>query len=207
MHTDDQPTAQNPLPPTASRWEWFKQKMQTRHARRWLALYAFFESVILPVPTDIFLALMVFANKRSAIQLAVLTTAASIAGAVVLYFMTLFFDQFIFQSLVASFGFESDIQHAAQALQRVAFIAMFIAAFSPIPYTPAIIAAGLLGMNFFVFLFASILGRGLRYGLVSFAVYVFGASIVPNIQKTSIVITSVITAIVIVLWFVFQFFT
>ena len=184
-------------------WAWFEAQMQTRYAERWLAVYSFFEAVILPFPTDIFLALMVFANRARAVWLTILTTLSSLAGAIVLFFITVFFNEVILQSLIQSAGLEESVVQASAAIQGVAFVAIFLAAFTPIPYTPAIIAAALLNVNFGVFVLASIAGRGIRYSVVSLFVYFFGIALLPRLKRVSTVATAVVVSVLALVWFVF----
>lgn len=172
-----------------ARWEWFSQKAQTPHAEVWLATYSFFESILLPFPTDPFLAVMVYANKRRWVWLAVITTLSSVAGAVVGYIVAYFLYSTLGAPLADLLGVTEQIQSLSQTLRDYTFSATFIGAFTPIPYTPVILAAGFLKANFFLFILASILARGLRYGLVAVLTYVFGVSIVPRLGKWANTIT------------------
>jgi membrane protein YqaA with SNARE-associated domain len=57
------------------------------------------------------------------------------------------------------------------------FWIVFTAGFTPIPYKVFTIAAGLFNLNLFVFITASILGRGLRFFIVAFFMKLFGQKI------------------------------
>ena len=184
-------------------WEWFRQKSQTKAAQVWLGLYSFFESVILPFPTDVFLALMVLAHRARVIRFVVITTVSGVLGAVFLYVATTLFYTAILEPLVISLGWQSAIMHASETIQDYTFLATFIGAFSPIPYTPVIIAAGLLRADFISFLFASIVGGGLRYVIVSTLVYFLGEPILRVLSRYVALITlGVVIAFTAVVFFV-----
>ena len=51
---------------------------------------------------------------------------------------------------------------------------LFLAGFTPLPYKVFTISSGLIGFNFFAFIFISIISRGLRFFIVSFLSYKFG---------------------------------
>jgi membrane protein YqaA with SNARE-associated domain len=178
-----------------ARWEWFKEKAQTAYARRWLGAYSFFESLILPFPTDVFLAMMVHADRRRAVHLTILTTLTSVLGAVVAYFIAYFFYTSFGEPIALYLGIADEVVRIAETLNHYAFVATFIGAFTPIPYTPVILAAGILRADFFAFLVASLLGRGLRYSLVSICTVFFGVSLLPVIEQYTARVTFLIVGI------------
>lgn len=182
--------------------EWFRKKSQTKAAEWWLAVYSFFESVVLPFPTDVFLSLMVLANRTKAIRLVVITTLSGVFGAVVLYVSTILFYNVLLEPFVIRFGIEGAIAAASDSIQEFTFIATFIGAFTPIPYTPVILAAGLLRADFFAFVLASLAGRGLRYAIVAAVTYFFGAEVLPRLTRFMSVAT---IALVFVIAIVFLF--
>ena len=51
------------------------------------------------------------------------------------------------------------------------------AAFSPIPFKVATIAAGATGMTFWLFMLVSLIGRGLRFIIVAAILRLFGAPV------------------------------
>ena len=51
---------------------------------------------------------------------------------------------------------------------------LFLAGFTPLPYKVFTIASGLISFNFFIFIFISLVSRGLRFFIVSYLSYKFG---------------------------------
>jgi membrane protein DedA with SNARE-associated domain len=58
-----------------------------------------------------------------------------------------------------------------------AFLAIFTAAFTPIPYKIFTLASGALGVSLGVLVVASIFGRGGRFFIVATAIYFFGPTV------------------------------
>ena len=51
---------------------------------------------------------------------------------------------------------------------------LFLAGFTPLPYKVFTIASGLIGFNIIIFVFISLISRGLRFFIVSYLSYRFG---------------------------------
>jgi membrane protein DedA with SNARE-associated domain len=86
------------------------------------------------------------------------------------------------------------------------FAAIFLAAFTPIPYKVFVLGAGFLKINFFIFLLASTLGRGLRYLLIAYFVRVFGSRATALLSRYSMLLTvavMVIIAVYLMKYFIF----
>ena len=73
------------------------------------------------------------------------------------------------------------IRNSATRLWGVWFLA--VAAFTPIPFKVATIAAGATGMSFGPFVLVSALGRGARFFLVAGILRIFGAPVRRTIEK------------------------
>lgn len=177
-----------------TRWEWFREKAQTRRAEWWLGAYSFFETVILPFPTDPFLALMVLVNRSRAVWLTLWTTLTSFAGSVFLYAVTVFFYTALVQPLVAAFGMEGIVNGVSAQVSAYTFGAVLFGAFSPLPYTPVVIAAGLLRVDFIPFALGAFLGRFVRYALVTALTLLFGIELLKRVGKAATILTIVALA-------------
>ena len=79
-------------------------------------------------------------------------------------------------------------------------IAVLSAAFTPIPYKVFTIASGILNMNFIQFTLASIIGRGLRFFIVSLVLMFFGESVKKYIELIILGVTIVIIVFFVVLY-------
>jgi membrane protein YqaA with SNARE-associated domain len=137
------------------------------HAERYLAGLSFAESSFFPIPPDVMLAPMSLAQTDKAFRFALITTVASVAGGILGYAIgTWFFD--LIQPLISNGGrWEHHYQLTKEWFSEWGFWAIFIAGFSPIPYKVFTITAGTIGMLFFPFVMASVIGRGARFFLVA----------------------------------------
>ncbi len=137
-----------------------------RHAEWYLAGLSFTESSFFPVPPDVMLAPMALARPERAWRLAALTTVASVLGGLFGYLIGHYAFIFI-EPWIQRVGYTEAYQHAQDWFREWGFWAIFIAAFTPIPYKMFTIAAGVIAMPLLPFVIASLIGRGARFFLVA----------------------------------------
>lgn len=130
-------------------------------------------AVAFPGPVDPFLAAYIMANRKKAWLGFLVATTASVLGGVMLYlFATFFTDQLLaLLSPEATVTFNEMISH----FDRGTFMLSLLGAFTPIPYGFVVIAAGVLKGNIFMFILGSLIGRGLRFGVVAYLTHKFGS--------------------------------
>lgn len=159
-------------------YDWVLSWADTPHGTTALAAISFVESSFFPIPPDVLqIALSVARPSRSFLYAAV-STVASVAGGVLGWLIgwglwkavePWFFDWVP--------GFSAEKFHSVEQLyQGNAFLAIFAAAFTPIPYKVFTIAAGVCSVPLGTLVAASVLGRGGRFFLVASATYFFGAA-------------------------------
>ncbi len=137
-----------------------------RHAEWYLAGLSFTESSFFPIPPDVMLAPMALARPERAWRLAALTTVASVLGGLFGYLIGHYAFTFI-EPWIQRVGYTEAYQHAQDWFREWGFWAIFIAAFTPIPYKMFTIAAGVIAMSLLPFVIASLIGRGARFFLVA----------------------------------------
>lgn len=141
-------------------------------AVRYLAVLSFAESSFFPIPPDVMLAPMALACRERAWHYAILTTVASVAGGAAGYLIGYFaFD--LVEPLMHRAGYWERYQRVHAWFENWGFWAIFLAGFSPVPYKLFTISAGVIAMNFPLFMLASLVGRGARFFLVA-GMMVFG---------------------------------
>lgn len=148
-----------------------------------LFLIALAESSVFPIPPDVLLIAIVAANTHRWLSAALLCSAGSMVGAMVGYGIGLMAMPTIGQPIV-------DFYHAQAAWARVEawysdFGVWFLlaAAFTPVPFKVATIAAGATGMAFWPFVIVSLIGRSARFFLVAIILRIFGAPVRAMIEK------------------------
>lgn len=172
----------------------------------WLALFilAFCESSWFPIPPDILLiALCLGAIKRS-FRFAAICLAGSIIGAAVGYCIGHFLwttpagdptaiATFFFNHVFSVEGFNN----VGALFDKYNFWIVFTAGFTPLPYKLFTIAGGLFDINFVMFIIASIVSRGLRFFLIAWLIWRFGAPIKVFIDKYFNLLATLFTALLI----------
>ena len=94
------------------------------------------------------------------------------------YLIGAFFFEFSAQ-IMSFYGYEDKLSNIKQNLINTdSFYAwlgiLFLAGFTPLPYKVFTIASGLISFNFLIFVFISLISRGLRFFIVSYLSYKFG---------------------------------
>ena len=164
-----------------------------------LALNSFIESFFLVPPPDILLIIMDLANPAKALLYAFICTIASALGGAVGYAIGYWGGRPAFNWLFRKGGKEKF--EAVEALyNKYGTYAVFFSAFTPIPYKVFTIASGILDMNFWKFMIASFLGRGLRFFLVSIVLMLFGEAIKQYIEVVIIAATILIIAFYVIIY-------
>ena len=149
-----------------------------KSSKYYLAIVSFFESSFFPIPPDVMIIPMVISKKNDFIKIFLITTIFSVLGGMLGYLIGAFF--FDFGSQIMSFyGYENKLSNIKENLvSSDGFYAwlgiLFLAGFTPLPYKVFTIASGLISFNFFIFIFISLVSRGLRFFIVSYLSYKFG---------------------------------
>ena len=149
-----------------------------KSSKYYLALVSFVESSFFPIPPDVMVIPMVISKKNDFIKIFLITTIFSVMGGMLGYLIGAFF--FDFGSQIMSFyGYEDKLSNIKENLVNsdnfYAWLGiLFLAGFTPLPYKVFTIASGLISFNFFIFIFISLVSRGLRFFIVSYLSYKFG---------------------------------
>ncbi len=149
-----------------------------KSSKYYLAIVSFVESSFFPIPPDVMIIPMVISKKNDFFKIFLITTIFSVLGGILGYLIGAFF--FDFGSQIMSFyGYENKLSNIKNNLVNSdGFYAwlgiLFLAGFTPLPYKVFTIASGLISFNFFVFIFISLVSRGLRFFIVSYLSYKFG---------------------------------
>jgi membrane protein YqaA with SNARE-associated domain len=158
------------------------QLLRSRFGLWVLGAISFVDSAVaFPGPVDPFLAAYIMANRANAWLGYMVATLASVLGGVMLYLFAAFFtDQLLaLLSPESTKTFNELVQHFDQGT----FMLAFLGAFTPIPYGFVVIAAGILKGNLFLLIIGSLLGRGIRFGVVAYLTYRFGESALTIAKK------------------------
>ena len=183
-----------------------------RSANPILAFIAFLESFIFPIPTDAMLIPMVIAKRNRFLKISLIAIIFSVLGALIGYLIGYVFFNEIGIKIFAIFGAENaNIFKEKLASETGLFsgiIILFIAGFTPLPFKIITISSGFVHFNIFFFIITCLLARGLRFFLVGYLTYKYGAAIGPFLEKKAgqwtIIISAIITMLAVGIYFIFN---
>jgi membrane protein YqaA with SNARE-associated domain len=165
-------------------YDWTMHWADTPWALSALFVIALAESSFFPIPPDVLLIAIVAANPARWLIAAVLCTAGSVVGALLGYVIGQAFMATVGQPIVDFYGAQAAWDQVV-TLYRGTWGVWFLAAaaFTPIPYKVATIAAGATGMPLVPFVLVSAIGRAGRFFLVAALLRLFGPPIRTFLEK------------------------
>lgn len=177
---------------------WFKKETDKKYVIYLLGVIAFFESVIFPIPVDIFTFTLAAAHPHKWKQYGTVATITSVLGALFGYALGFYlFDRFGMR-MIEFYGYETEFARVTELFNQNVFWVMFTSAFTPIPYKVFTVAGGALQVALAPFIIASILGRGLRFFAETYIPYRFGEKAGKHILKNFNKYTLIVAALIIV---------
>ncbi len=143
---------------------------ETALAVRLMLVFAFLESIVIPIPVDPLLIATVLARPEKWVKLVVTCTSASVFGGGVGWAIGSWLGTGVEQLFIY-------LPHAVAAPEKFAtvmdgflkwgILLVFIGAFSPLPYKVIAVTAGVAGFGLLPFLLVSAIGRGMRFAIVA----------------------------------------
>ena len=169
---------------TRSLYDWTIRWAETPQALTALFLIALAESSVFPIPPDVLLIAIVAARPGRWLEAAGLCAAGSVVGAVVGYAIGAGFMATVGTPIVEFYGAQEHWDRVV-ALYNGEWGVWFLAAaaFTPIPFKVATIAAGATGMALVPFVIVSAIGRSGRFFLVAGILRLFGAPVRRTLEK------------------------
>jgi len=164
-------------------YDWTLHWARTKQAPYALFSIAFIESSFFPIPPDVLLIAMVVANRKSWARNAAICTLGSVLGALLGYFIGWSLFETVGKLIVQTYNLEAVVKMLGEKYAQNAFLVIFSAAFTPIPYKAITITAGLFKIPLATLVIASILGRAGRFFFVAGALRIFGKKISDSIEK------------------------
>jgi membrane protein YqaA with SNARE-associated domain len=154
-----------------------------RHAVWALALVAFVESSVFPIPPDVMLIPMTLAERRRAWFFASIATLSSVLGGALGYFIGWGLFEAVGRPILDLYGYGGRFAEFADKYNAYGAWIVLFAGVTPFPYKVITIASGVTGLSFPVFMAASAVARGLRFFLVCGLLYWVGPQIRGFIER------------------------
>jgi membrane protein YqaA with SNARE-associated domain len=142
-----------------------------------LALIAFVESSVFPIPPDVLLIPMVLAMRERAWLIAGLCTIASVAGGFLGYAIGALLFETLGRPILQLYGYVDQFAEFQAGYNRWGAWIVFFAGLTPFPYKVITIASGVTGLDVWTFGIASVFGRGMRFFAVAALLWWFGPPI------------------------------
>ena len=186
-------------------YNWTLEKAQHKNAKWYLSLISFAESSFFPIPPDILLIPMALASKARALFYAFMCTLFSVLGGILGYVIGYFFYNSVGIYIVDFYHLENSFNIFESYYKEFGILIVLGAGITPFPYKFITIASGVFGLNIFLFIIVSIIGRGLRFYLIAILLYFFGEKIKLIIDKYFNILTIVFFILLVGSVFIIRF--
>ena len=158
-------------------YNWTLVKANHKNAKWYLSLISFAESSFFPIPPDILLIPMALASKARALFYASICTLFSVLGGILGYAIGYFFYNSLGIYIIEFYQLENSFSIFENYYREFGILIVLGAGITPFPYKFITIASGVFGLNIFLFIIISSIGRGLRFYLIAILLFFFGDKI------------------------------
>ena len=164
-------------------YDWTMGLAAHRHAMWALAIVAFAESSVFPIPPDVLIIPMILAARERAWRIAAVATVASVIGGLAGYGIGALLFETIGRPVLELYGYmDKFTEFQARFAEWGAWIVAGFG-FTPFPYKVITITSGVVALDPVVFTVASVISRAARFLLVAALLWWFGPPIRAFIEK------------------------
>lgn len=164
-------------------YDWTLSLAESPYALWALALVAFVESSVFPIPPDVLMIPMILAAPHRAWLIAGVALVASVLGGVLGYYIGYALFETVGQPVLEFYGKTDHFDTFRDSYNEWGAWAVLIAGITPFPYKVITILSGSTGLNLTVFMVSSVVARGLRFFIVAGLLWKFGPPIRDFIEK------------------------
>ena len=169
----------------------------SERAPLWLAVVAFAEGSVFPIPPDLLLIPMVLARPDRAWRLALLCTVASVCGGALGWLIGSELLYRVALPLVRFYHYQAALDALQERFREYGIWVVLIKGLTPIPYKIVAIASGAAQFSLPLFLLASLISRGFRFFLVAGLLRRFGSPVQDFIEKRLTLIASAVAVAIV----------
>ena len=190
--------------PNTSFFEKLIEQSKSIYARTLLYFISFIEAIFFPIPVDPLLAILVLNNKQKYIELTIFCTLASVIGGLVGWLLGYVIGEEIEELLTIIPWIKDDsFNNVKIAFDEHGILIIFLGAFTPLPFKIISVTSGMFHINIIAFFVMSLIGRGLRFLLVSLIVKNFGDKGIYLLKKHTFLFSTLFGLMLILLYFIF----
>jgi membrane protein YqaA with SNARE-associated domain len=164
-------------------YNWVLSLAHSKHSVTALFFLSVLESCIVPIAPDVLMIALILEKRKHVWFYAIITTIGSVIGGMIAYAIGATLWEFVAPFFLTHVFSVKTFNEVEKLYLDWGFWAVFIAAFTPIPYKVFTIAAGVFRIPFFMFVLASLFGRAGRFFLVAALLWAYGPPVKRFIDK------------------------
>ncbi len=164
-------------------YDWTLSLAATPYALAALAVVAFAESSVFPIPPHALLVPMVLAAPQQAWKIAAVCTLASVLGGALGYWIGAELFQAVGQPVLDFYGKMDKFDTFSASFNEYGAWAVLIAGITPFPYKVITITSGATSLDFTVFMISSLIARGFIFFVLAALLWKFGPPIREFVEK------------------------
>ena len=156
---------------------------KTRLAYPFIFILCFLESIIFPFPQEVFMIPMMASDRDRIFKIAWFALLGSLFGAIAAYFIGMYLFESIGMYILNLYDLNESFSNFSDQVSEFGFLYVFIGGFTPVPFKIVTLSSGFIGINFLIFITASIISRSVRFFLIGYIIWKFGEDIMKSFEK------------------------
>ncbi len=170
-----------------------------------MAVISFIESSFFPIPPDVLLIPMVLANRKKAWKIAFICTISSLLGALFGYLIGMFLYDSVAKPLLEFYHYTDKFNDFKDLYSQWGAWVVAFFGFTPFPYKIITITSGVVHLNIFIFILASVISRAGRFFLIAGLLWKFDGAMKDFIEKRLGLLTFLFFALLIGCFFAIKY--
>ena len=156
---------------------------KSRLAYPFIFVLCFLESIIFPFPQEVFMIPMMASDRDRIFKIAWFALLGSLLGAIAAYFIGMYLFESIGMYILNLYGLYETFTNFSDQVSEYGFLYVFVGGFTPVPFKIVTLSSGFIGINFLIFIAASIISRSIRFFLIGYIIWKFGEDIMKSFEK------------------------
>ena len=155
----------------------------SRLAYPFIFVLCFLESIIFPFPQEVFMIPMMASDRDRIFKIAWFALLGSLLGAIAAYFIGMYLFESIGMYILNLYSLYETFTNFSNQVSEYGFLYVFVGGFTPVPFKIVTLSSGFIGINFLIFIAASIISRSVRFFLIGYIIWRFGEDIMKSFEK------------------------
>ena len=156
---------------------------KSRLAYPFIFILCFLESIIFPFPQEVFMIPMMASDRDRIFKIAWFALLGSMFGAIAAYFIGMYLFESIGMYILNLYDLNESFSNFSDQVSEFGFLYVFIGGFTPVPFKIVTLSSGFIGINFLIFISASIISRSVRFFLIGYIIWKFGEDIMKSFEN------------------------